>query len=82
MSMDHVPSELQNLQDKWWERHYRGFEAGLPSKLIQNLLPLFNNNEDQNEADSESTDKSKLVGEGQEEALIFTFGQDDEALPE
>jgi hypothetical protein len=82
MSMDHVPSELQNLQDKWWERHFRGFEAGLPSKLIHNLLPLFNNNDESNDADTESTEKNKLTTDGQEDALIFTFGQDDEALPE
>lgn len=44
MSMDQVPSELQDgLQDKWWERHFRGFEAGLPLQLICNLQPLFTN---------------------------------------
>jgi len=35
------------LQEKWWERHFRGFEAGLPSKLIKNLLPLFNIEQEQ-----------------------------------
>lgn len=43
MSMDQVPSELQggSLQEKWWERHFRGFEAGLPLQLIVNLQPIF-----------------------------------------
>ena len=90
MSMDLVPSELKKLQDKWWERHFRGFEAGLPSKLINNLLPIFNHEanaaDDGNSAralDDESGDKFKLsTTEGEEESLIFTFGQDDEALPE
>jgi len=37
-----VPPELKGgLQDKWWERHFRGFEAGLPLSLICNLQPLF-----------------------------------------
>jgi hypothetical protein len=41
LSMQQAPSEIKGLQDKWWERHYRGFEAMLPLKLIHNLQPLF-----------------------------------------
>jgi hypothetical protein len=33
----------EGLEEKWWERHFRGFEAGLPLKLICNLQPLFDN---------------------------------------
>jgi len=54
------------LQEKWWERHFRGFEAGLPSKLIQNLLPIFIENEETSSFDDElvKAGNNELMKEG------------------
>ena len=42
LSMDQIPEEHQTSLDPcWWERHFRGFEAGLPLTLINHTL-LFN----------------------------------------
>lgn len=34
--------EMQELDERWWERHFRGFEAGLPVELMKNVQPIFN----------------------------------------
>ena len=38
--------DARGLESNWWERHCRGFEAGLPIKLMIDLQDIFKDNED------------------------------------
>ena len=55
--MDQAPREQAGLQDQWWERHFRGFEAGLPIKLICNLQLLFDDEVEENK----SVENEKII---------------------
>lgn len=82
--MDQVPAEKQGrLEDKWWERHFRGFEAGLPIKLICNLQPLFTIKDEDEVTKIQQSEKDKSIDiDDYDSGLIEAFGQDDESLPE
>jgi hypothetical protein len=59
LSMEQAPSELKGLPPKWWERHLKGFEAGLAPKLVKDLQPIFRKKDIEAETTGDSSPETK-----------------------
>ena len=75
LNIDHRQLKKDEIPRRWWERHFRGFEANLPQQLMINLLLKFavknDNQSDSSEEDINAGHDIAQGGEGVFQILRF-----------